>query len=76
MNKELKHLAKKSFLRFGDGHEPRIRKSGVYFVKAQTANACARADGYTEKTREYTWTGDQKSHEYMSTGAQKTREYN
>ena len=30
------HLAKKSFLRFGDGHEPLIRKGGVYFVKAQT----------------------------------------
>ena len=33
-----KHLAKKSFLRFGDGHEPLIRKGGVYFVKAQTVN--------------------------------------
>ena len=32
------HLAKKSFLRFGDGHEPLIRKGGVYFVKAQTVN--------------------------------------
>ena len=51
------HLAKKSFLRFGDGHEPLIRKGGVYFVKAQTVNAventtrdksqerCAQADG-------------------------------
>ena len=51
------HLAKKSFLRFGDGHEPLIRKGGVYFVKAQTVNAvedmtrdksqerCVRADG-------------------------------
>ena len=47
------HLAKESFLRFGDGHEPLIRKSGVYFVKAQTVNACVRADGCTEKTREY-----------------------
>ena len=28
------HLAKESFLRFGDGHEPLIRKGGVYFVKA------------------------------------------
>ena len=25
------HLAKKSFLRFGDGHQPLIRKGGVYF---------------------------------------------
>ena len=33
------HLAKKSFLRFGDGHEPMIRKGGVYFVKVQTVNA-------------------------------------
>ena len=51
------HLAKKSLLNFGDGHEPLIRKSGVYFVKAQTVNAvgdktrdrsqerCVRADG-------------------------------
>ena len=39
------HLAKKSFLRFGDGHEPLIRRGGVYFVKAQTVNACVRADG-------------------------------
>ena len=51
------HLAKKSFLRFGDGHEPLIRRSGVYFVKAQTVNTvedvtrdrsqeqCVRADG-------------------------------
>ena len=30
------HSAKKSFLKFGDGHEPLIRESGVYFVKAQT----------------------------------------
>ena len=51
------HLAEKSFLRFGDGHEPLIRKGGVYFVKAQTVNAventtrdksqerCVRVDG-------------------------------
>ena len=56
------HLAEKSFLRFGDGHEPLIRKGGVYFVKAQTVNAvedmtrdksqerCVRADG-SEKSR-------------------------
>ena len=55
------HLAKKSFLRFGDGHEPLIRKSGEYFVKAQTVNAvgdmtrdrsqeqCVRADGSKKK---------------------------
>ena len=47
------HLGTKSFLRFGDGHEPPIRKGGVYFVKAQTVNSCVRADGCTEKTREY-----------------------
>ena len=29
-------LAKESFLWFGNEHEPLIRKSGVYFVKAQT----------------------------------------
>ena len=51
------HLAKNSFLMFGDGHEPLIRKGGVYFVKAQTVNAventtreksqerCVQADG-------------------------------
>ena len=51
------HSATKSFLRFGDGHEPLIRKGGVYFVTAQTVNAventtrdksheqCERADG-------------------------------
>ena len=33
------HLAKESFLRFGNEHEPLIRKGGVYFVKAQTVNA-------------------------------------
>ena len=36
------------------------RKSGVYFDKAQTVNACVRADGCTEKTREYEVTGAQK----------------
>ena len=30
------HLAKKSLLRFGEGHEPLIRKGCVYFVMAQT----------------------------------------
>ena len=34
------HLAKESFWRFGNEHEPLIRKGGVYFVKAQTVNAC------------------------------------
>ena len=33
------HLAEHPFLRFGDGHEPLIRKGGVYFVRAQTVNA-------------------------------------
>ena len=65
------HSAKKSFLRFGDGHEPLIRKGGVYFTKAQTMNACVRADGCTEKTREYKLTGDQKTREYDVKGAQK-----
>ena len=43
------HLAKESFLRFDDGHEPLIRRGGVYFVKAQTVNACVRDDGCTEE---------------------------
>ena len=47
------HLAKESFLSFGNEHEPLIRKGGVYFVKAQTVNACVRADGCTEKTDAY-----------------------
>ena len=70
------HLAKKSFSSFGDGHEPLIRKGGVYFVKAQTVNACVRADGCSEKTREHNLTVDQKNHDYKPTGSQKTREYN
>ena len=65
------HLAKKSFLRFGDGHEPLIRKGGVYFVKAQTVNACVRADGCTEKTREHNLMGDQKNREYKLMDSQK-----
>ena len=77
------HLAKVPFLRFGDGHEPLIRKGCVYFVKAQTVKACVRADGCTEKTREYEVKGAQKkivAHklmdsqkigEYEVTGAQK-----
>ena len=70
------HPAKKSFLRFCDGHEPLIRKGGVYFVKAQTVNACVRADGCTEKTREYNPMGAQKTGEYELMDSQKTREYN
>ena len=70
------HLAKKSFLRCGDGHEPLIRKGGVYFVKAQTVNACVRADGCTEKTREYNLMGDQENRAYELMDSQKTREYN
>ena len=54
------HLAKKSFLRFGNGHEALIRKSGVYFVMAQTVNACVRADECTEKSREYNLMDSQK----------------
>ena len=33
------HLTKQPFLRFGDGHEPLIRRGGVYFDKEQTVNA-------------------------------------
>ena len=33
------HLTKQPCLRFGDGHEPLIRRGGVYFVKAQMVNA-------------------------------------
>ena len=47
-------------MRFGDGHEPLIREGGVYFVKAQTVNACVRDDGCTEKTREYKLMDSQK----------------
>ena len=66
------HSAKNTFLRFGDGHAPLIRKGGVYFVKAQTVSACVRADGCTETIREYNLMGDQKNHEYEPTGSQKT----
>ena len=44
-------------LEVGKRHEPLIRKGGVYFVKVQTVNACVRADGCTEETREYEVTG-------------------
>ena len=50
------YLAKESFLRFGNEHEPLIRKGGVYFVKAQ----CVRADGCTEKTDAYKLKDSQK----------------
>ena len=69
------HLAKKSFLSFGDGYEALIRKGGVYFVEAQAVNACVRADGCTQKTREYEPMGALKIDAYKMTGAQKTREY-
>ena len=63
-------------MRFGDGHEPLIRTGGVYFVKAQTVNACVRTNGCTEKTREYNLMGDQKNCEFNLMGDQKNREYN
>ena len=69
------HLAKESFLRFGDGHEPLIRKCGVYFVRAQTVNACVRADGCTEKTREYEVTDSRKTDAYKLTDSRKTDAY-
>ena len=69
------HLAKESFLRFGNGHEPLIGKGGVYFVKAQTVNACFRADGCTEKTDAYKLTNSRNTDEYEMTGAQKIDEY-
>ena len=66
------HLAKESFLRFGDGHEPLIRKGGVCFAKAQTVNACVRADGCTEKTREYELMDSQKTDAYKLMDSRKT----
>ena len=69
------HLAKESFLRFVNGHEPLIRKGGVYFVKAQTVNACVRADGDTEKTEAYKLTDSQKTEAYKLTDSQKTEAY-
>ena len=68
-------LAKESFLRFGDEHEPLIRKGCVYFVKAQTVNACVRADGCTEKTREYKLMDSQKTDAYNLTVSQKIDAY-
>ena len=75
------HLAKESFLRFGDGHEPLIRKGGVYFVKAQTVNACVRADGCTDKltdsrkTDAYKLTDSRKTDAYKLTDSRKTDAY-
>ena len=69
------HLAKESFLRFGNEHEPLIRKGGVYIVKAQTVNACVRADGYTEKTDAYELMDSQKTDAYKLTDSQKTDAY-
>ena len=66
------HLAKESFLRFGDGHEPLIRYGGVYFVKAQTVNACVRANGCTEENSCVQADGfSEKIDEYELTSAQK-----
>ena len=69
------HLAKGSFLRFGTGHETLIRKGGVYFVKAQTVNACVRADGCTEKNREYKLTDPQETDAYKLKDSQETDAY-
>ena len=70
------HLAKESFLKFSNEHEPLIRKGGVYFNKAQTVNACVRADGYTEKTDAYDLMDSQKTDTYKLTDSQrKTDEY-
>ena len=33
------HLAKQTFLKFGDRQEPLIRRGGMYFVKTHTVNA-------------------------------------
>ena len=72
MKTELRHiLQRKSFLRFGNEHEPLIRKGGVYFVKAQTVNACVRADGCTEKTDANKLTDSQKTDAYKLTDAQR-----
>ena len=62
-------------MRFGDGHEPLIRKGGVYFVKAQTVSACVRADGCTEKTREYKLMDSRKTDACKLTDSRKTDAY-
>ena len=69
------HLAKESFLMFGNGHEPLIRKGGVYFVKAQTVKACVRADGCTEKTHAHKLMDSQKTVAYQLPDSQKTDAY-
>ena len=69
------HLAKESFLRFGNEHEPLIRKGGVYFVKVQTVNSCVRADGCTEKTDAYKQTDSRKTDAYKQTDSRKTDVY-
>ena len=69
------HLAKESFLRFGNEHEPLLRKGGVYFVKAQTVNACVRADGCTEKTNAYELMDSQKTDAYKLTDSRKIDAY-
>ena len=61
-------------MRFGNEHEPLIRKSGVYFVKAQTVNACVRA-GCTEKIDAYKLTDSLKTDAYKLTDSQKTDVY-
>ena len=47
------HLAKQPFLRFGDGHEPLIRRRGVYFVKAQTVNAVETVNKTNQKNHAF-----------------------
>ena len=69
------HLAKESFLRFGNEQEPLIRKGGVYFVKAQTVNACVRADECTRKTDAYKLTDSQKTDAYKLMDSRKTDAY-
>ena len=69
------HLAKESFLRFGNEHEPLIRKGGVYFVKVQTINSCVRADGCTEKTDAYKQTDSRKTDAYELMDSRKTDAY-
>ena len=69
------HLAKESFLRFGNEHEPLIRKGGVYFVKVQTVNACVRADGCTGKIDAYKLTDSRKTDAYKLMHSRKTDAY-
>ena len=69
------HLAKESFLRFGNENEPLMREGGVYFVKVQTVNACERADGCTEKIDAYKLTDSRKTDAYKLTDSRKTDTY-